>query len=179
MITLRHYSRPSPACLRETMPAKRLCMLIVMLTGNRAAENLSKQFPDCFRWEGDAQGTAFNISLAQSANLKLHPPKVVMVGFHHCNSSAYQYETGEEIRDSRVKLVFGRCKRISVKRARQPKQFPPLISYAIIVHKTYKSQSRESHWARQSAIYRFAGVLRGEAPEGTDERSERRGDFDH
>lgn len=117
------------------------------------AGNLTKRLPLCVGcrvmltrnlW-GDvglvngAQGTVYDISWAEGANVLEDPPEVVMVAFDSYTGPAFVSADGRELRDG-ARLV------VPILRVRQDftlgtntcyrEQFPLLVCYAITVHKS-------------------------------------------
>jgi ATP-dependent exoDNAse (exonuclease V) alpha subunit len=86
-----------------------------------------------------AQGTVHDISWRDGADTLRDPPEVIMVAFDHYDGPAFTMPDGEPLR-SEEKLV------VPILRVRQEfmvganlcsrAQFPLLVSYAIIVHKS-------------------------------------------
>jgi ATP-dependent exoDNAse (exonuclease V) alpha subunit len=86
-----------------------------------------------------AQGTVYDISWAEGANVSNDPPQVIMVAFDSYTGPPFLTPDGEELRDG-SKLV------VPILRVRQEftlgastgyrEQFPLLVCYAITVHKS-------------------------------------------
>jgi ATP-dependent DNA helicase PIF1 len=86
-----------------------------------------------------AQGTVYDISWAEGANVLEDPPQVIMVTFDNYTGPPFLLPGGEELRDG-AKLV------VPILRVRQEfvlgagtgyrEQFPLLVCYAITVHKS-------------------------------------------
>ncbi|EAQ92034.1 predicted protein [Chaetomium globosum CBS 148.51] len=117
------------------------------------AGNLAKRLPLCVGcrvmltrdlWAdvglvNSAQGTVYNISWKEGVDVLRDRPELIMVAFDHYDGPAFTISNGEPLR-SGEKLV------VPILRVRQDfmvganscsrEQFPPLVSYAITVHKS-------------------------------------------
>lgn len=87
-----------------------------------------------------AQGVVHVIVWAEGSNVLSDPPQVIMVTWDNYTSPSFRLPSGEELKDSRGKLV------VPVERVRHEftlhnntccrEQFPLIVSYTITVHKS-------------------------------------------
>lgn len=86
-----------------------------------------------------AQGTVYDISWAEGANVENDPPQIIMVAFDNYTGPPFLLPGGEELRDGgRPVVPILRVQHEFVLRAGTGlrKQFPLLVCYAITVHKS-------------------------------------------